>query len=348
MAAFFSSLASRLRQPWSSPASPSSPPPSPSLSSDHDLGQVSVDETLLCVFRLLDQNNDGFVSVKEFCEGLHKLGVHIPHHQMFELLKFNSSSGLLSFHQFQALYVSLCANPAEPDLSDEQEDEDEGEREDGLGSRGNLGDKTEFREYNGKYPGSKDKLAANEGKLDSKHVKFHGKESNFRRTEDTINDNKENLHVNEKISANLLGNGNNFHANKKDSSVNEVKFLGSEGNVDGKSHFPHHNPGNIEPMNIPKSDSNPNPQPDNSYGDDEEDMVLLEAFNVYDRNADGFISLTELQSVLCSLGFSQCRDTSFCLQIMKKVDSNGDGLLDFSEFKNMMVHEYKNTAICNI
>ncbi|KAE8692117.1 putative calcium-binding protein CML28 [Hibiscus syriacus] len=68
--------------------------------------------------------------------------------------------------------------------------------------------------------------------------------------------------------------------------------------------------------------------------DEEEDMK--EAFNVFDQNIDGFITEEELRSVLASLGLKQGRTIEDCKQMIKKVDVDGDGMVNFKEFKQMM------------
>ncbi|KAJ6677654.1 EF-HAND CALCIUM-BINDING DOMAIN CONTAINING PROTEIN [Salix viminalis] len=68
--------------------------------------------------------------------------------------------------------------------------------------------------------------------------------------------------------------------------------------------------------------------------DEEEDM--REAFKVFDKNGDGFISVDELRSVLASLGLKQGRTSEDCKRIIMKVDVDGDGMVDYKEFKKMM------------
>lgn len=68
--------------------------------------------------------------------------------------------------------------------------------------------------------------------------------------------------------------------------------------------------------------------------DEEED--IREAFNVFDQNRDGFITVEELRSVLGSLGLKQGRTIEDCKRMIKKVDADGDGMVDFKEFKAMM------------
>ncbi|XVF65566.1 hypothetical protein PTKIN_Ptkin09bG0258900 [Pterospermum kingtungense] len=68
--------------------------------------------------------------------------------------------------------------------------------------------------------------------------------------------------------------------------------------------------------------------------DEEEDMK--EAFNVFDQNGDGYISVDELRSVLVSLGLKQGKTIEDCKRMIMKVDADGDGRVDFMEFKKMM------------
>ncbi|GMI92952.1 multicopy suppressors of snf4 deficiency in yeast 3 [Hibiscus trionum] len=68
--------------------------------------------------------------------------------------------------------------------------------------------------------------------------------------------------------------------------------------------------------------------------DEEEDMK--EAFNVFDRNGDGYISVDELRSVLESLGLKQGKAMEDCKRMITKVDVDGDGRVNFMEFKQMM------------
>lgn len=68
--------------------------------------------------------------------------------------------------------------------------------------------------------------------------------------------------------------------------------------------------------------------------DEEEDM--REAFNVFDQNGDGFITVEELRSVLQSLGLKQGRTIEDCKKMINKVDVDGDGRVNYREFKQMM------------
>ncbi|XP_058086366.1 probable calcium-binding protein CML23 [Magnolia sinica] len=62
---------------------------------------------------------------------------------------------------------------------------------------------------------------------------------------------------------------------------------------------------------------------------------LMDAFLVFDSDRNGFISAQELQRVLISLGYKKC-SLDDCFLMIRGVDSNGDGLVDFDEFRSMM------------
>ncbi|KAI5057865.1 hypothetical protein GOP47_0027880 [Adiantum capillus-veneris] len=68
---------------------------------------------------------------------------------------------------------------------------------------------------------------------------------------------------------------------------------------------------------------------------DDVDQDLLSAFHVFDKDRNGFISPSELQTVLCSLGFPQARQLDACVDMIARVDENGDGQVDFFEFKKL-------------
>jgi calcium-binding protein CML len=68
----------------------------------------------------------------------------------------------------------------------------------------------------------------------------------------------------------------------------------------------------------------------------DEDAELLEAFQVFDRNQDGFISETELQFVLRNLGINPGVKVQDCQRMISAVDRNNDGQVDFSEFQQLM------------
>uniref|UniRef100_A0A0D6R5H2 EF-hand domain-containing protein n=1 Tax=Araucaria cunninghamii TaxID=56994 RepID=A0A0D6R5H2_ARACU len=71
-------------------------------------------------------------------------------------------------------------------------------------------------------------------------------------------------------------------------------------------------------------------------GDNLEDSDLTEAFAVFDGNGDGVITVEELQSVMRSLGLKEGRTAAECQNMISKVDRDGDGKVNYEEFKEMM------------
>ncbi|XP_016450675.1 putative calcium-binding protein CML25 [Nicotiana tabacum] len=66
---------------------------------------------------------------------------------------------------------------------------------------------------------------------------------------------------------------------------------------------------------------------------------LKEAFSVFDVDKNGSISADELQNVMKSLG-EEC-SLEECRKMIGGVDCDGDGMIDFEEFKVMMVRGSK-------
>ncbi|GLJ13313.1 hypothetical protein SUGI_0210140 [Cryptomeria japonica] len=72
-------------------------------------------------------------------------------------------------------------------------------------------------------------------------------------------------------------------------------------------------------------------------GENDEPDDLMKAFRVFDENKDGYISCNELQKVLSTMGLiPRGQDSQNCEKMICRFDSDGNGVLDFSEFKNMM------------
>ncbi|GMI66195.1 calmodulin like 23 [Hibiscus trionum] len=71
---------------------------------------------------------------------------------------------------------------------------------------------------------------------------------------------------------------------------------------------------------------------DNRIGNEE----LKDAFDFYDLDKNGLISANELHAVLKRLG-EEC-SLSDCKRMISKFDDNGDGNVDFDEFKKMMTN----------
>lgn len=78
-------------------------------------------------------------------------------------------------------------------------------------------------------------------------------------------------------------------------------------------------------------------QVDGANGEVENDNgYLKEAFNVFDEDGDGVITVEELGMVLSSLGFKEGKLMESCKEMIRKVDVDGDGKINFDEFKMMM------------
>lgn len=63
---------------------------------------------------------------------------------------------------------------------------------------------------------------------------------------------------------------------------------------------------------------------------------LKEAFDVFDKDRDGLITVEELGVVLCALGLKEGKKVEDCKEMIMKVDMDGDGMVNFDEFKKMM------------
>ncbi|XP_008807043.1 calmodulin-like protein 7 [Phoenix dactylifera] len=70
--------------------------------------------------------------------------------------------------------------------------------------------------------------------------------------------------------------------------------------------------------------------------EEEEEMELRQAFDVFDENGDGLITVEELGLVLASLGLKRGATVEDCRDMIRKVDLDGDGMVNFEEFKKMM------------
>lgn len=67
----------------------------------------------------------------------------------------------------------------------------------------------------------------------------------------------------------------------------------------------------------------------------QEDLCFA-AFNVFDQNGDGKITLNELQRILDNGSVSEVLGNRSTQEILRDVDRNGDGSIDFKEFMEMM------------
>ncbi|XP_042501076.1 calcium-binding protein CML24-like [Macadamia integrifolia] len=75
----------------------------------------------------------------------------------------------------------------------------------------------------------------------------------------------------------------------------------------------------------------------NGGGDNVDEMKeLKDAFDLYDKDQNGLISVSELHLVLKSLG-EKC-SVHDCSKMISSVDADGDGNVNFEEFKSMMTN----------
>lgn len=66
----------------------------------------------------------------------------------------------------------------------------------------------------------------------------------------------------------------------------------------------------------------------------DKDEEIIEAFKVFDRDGDGKISKQELYLVMKALGENLTEEE--IEEMIREADINGDGEIDFYEFKAMM------------
>lgn len=71
-------------------------------------------------------------------------------------------------------------------------------------------------------------------------------------------------------------------------------------------------------------------------GGEEEEVDLKEAFDVFDGDKNGLITVEELGLILSSLGLKEGKKIEDCKEMIRKVDMDGDGMVNFDEFKKMM------------
>lgn len=72
-----------------------------------------------------------------------------------------------------------------------------------------------------------------------------------------------------------------------------------------------------------------------TYAGKEDHDHLMDAFLVFDTDKNGKISAKELRRVLVKLGCDKC-GLGECRRMIKGVDKDGDGFVDFEEFRLMM------------
>merc|ERR1712183_226160 len=76
---------------------------------------------------------------------------------------------------------------------------------------------------------------------------------------------------------------------------------------------------------------------------DEQKAEIKEAFNFFDKDKDGSIDVKELNNVMKSLGKNPT--DSELQSLMKGVDTDGDGMINYEEFQNMMAKSMRNTNL---
>ncbi|GLT84444.1 hypothetical protein SLE2022_026740 [Rubroshorea leprosula] len=64
---------------------------------------------------------------------------------------------------------------------------------------------------------------------------------------------------------------------------------------------------------------------------------LMDAFLMFDSDKNGLISAEELRRVLIGLGFDRC-SLRECERMIRGVDKDGDGFVDFEDFRSMMTN----------
>ncbi|KAI7860913.1 hypothetical protein BDC45DRAFT_600689 [Circinella umbellata] len=65
-----------------------------------------------------------------------------------------------------------------------------------------------------------------------------------------------------------------------------------------------------------------------------DDLELVQCFQAFDKNRDGMISRKELEDVMISLG--EHMTSQEINEMMADADTNGDGFIDFEEFKQLL------------
>mmetsp|Transcript_32624 Transcript_32624/g.89977 ORF Transcript_32624/g.89977 Transcript_32624/m.89977 type:complete len:150 (-) Transcript_32624:84-533(-) len=69
--------------------------------------------------------------------------------------------------------------------------------------------------------------------------------------------------------------------------------------------------------------------------DSDTEEELIEAFKVFDRDGDGFISAGELCSAMKNLG--ECLTDAEVDEMIREADMDGDGQINYDEFVKMMM-----------
>jgi calmodulin len=70
---------------------------------------------------------------------------------------------------------------------------------------------------------------------------------------------------------------------------------------------------------------------------------IKEAFNVFDKDNDGFITIKELATVMRSLGHNPSQDE--LNELINVYDKDHSGTIDFAEFSELMENKMRETAL---
>lgn len=71
--------------------------------------------------------------------------------------------------------------------------------------------------------------------------------------------------------------------------------------------------------------------------DEDSEEEILEAFRVFDRDGNGFISTAELRHVMTSIGEKLSEDE--VNRMIKEADSDGDGQINYNEFVGIIMQK---------
>ena len=67
-----------------------------------------------------------------------------------------------------------------------------------------------------------------------------------------------------------------------------------------------------------------------------------EAFELFDQDGSGTITLAELKTVMKNLGLNPSDNE--LLEMINEVDADGNGTIEFTEFLNLMARKLKETG----
>merc|ERR1711933_625937 len=82
------------------------------------------------------------------------------------------------------------------------------------------------------------------------------------------------------------------------------------------------------------------------HQDTDTEEELIEAFKVFDRDGNGFISAAEVRHVMTNLG-EKLTDEEVD-EMIREADVDGDGQINYEEFVKMMMAKYVVLRQCQI